>query len=42
MSLAQVGDTLYVQDVPLKYLFDPELKKRTPPPFRAVAVKLPQ
>jgi sugar lactone lactonase YvrE len=42
VSLAQVGDTVYVLDVPLKYLFDPEKKKQTPPPFRAVAVKLQQ
>nr|WP_294516819.1 hypothetical protein [uncultured Rhodopila sp.] len=42
VSPAQVGDTVYVLDVPLKYLFDPEKKKQTPPPFRAVAVKLQQ
>ena len=42
VSAAQVGDTVYVLDVPLKYLFDAEKKKQTPPPFRAVAVKLQQ
>jgi sugar lactone lactonase YvrE len=42
VAVAQVGDTAYVLDVPLKYLFNPELKKRTPPPFRAVGVKLAQ
>lgn len=42
VAVAQVGDTAFVLDVPLKYLFDPEMKKRTPPPFRAVGVKLAQ
>jgi len=42
VSLAQIGDTIYVLDVPLKYLFEPDFKKRSPPPFRAEAVKLPQ
>lgn len=42
VSLAQVGGTVYVLDVPLKYLFDPQFKTRTPPPFRAVAVPLPR
>ena len=42
VAVAQVGDTAYVLDVPLKYLFDPEAKKRTPPPFRAVGVTLPR
>ncbi len=42
VSLAQVGDTVYVLDVPLKYLFDADFKKRSPPPFRAEAVKLQQ
>jgi hypothetical protein len=42
VAVAQVGDIAYVLDVPLKYLFDPEAKKRTPPPYRAVGVKLPQ
>jgi sugar lactone lactonase YvrE len=42
VSLAQVGDTVYVLDTALKYLFDPEAKKKTPPPFTAFAVKAPQ
>ena len=42
VSLWQVGDTVYVLDVPLKYLFDPKMKGKTPPPFTANAVKLPQ
>jgi sugar lactone lactonase YvrE len=42
VSVTQVGDTAYVLDVPLKYLFDAEAKKSAPPPFRAVAVKLAQ
>jgi len=25
----------------LKYLFDPDMKKKTPPPFKATPVKLP-
>ncbi len=41
VSLAQVGHVVYVLDVPLKYLFDPEKKKQTPPPFTAFEVKLP-
>ncbi len=41
VSLAQVGTMVYVLDVPLKYLFDPEKKKQKPPPFTAVAVQLP-
>jgi sugar lactone lactonase YvrE len=42
VSLAQVGDTIFVLDVPLKYLLDPDFKKQTPPPFKAFAVKAPQ
>jgi sugar lactone lactonase YvrE len=43
VSLVQVGDTIYVLDVPLRYLLGPEAKKKMPPPpFRAVAVKAPQ
>jgi sugar lactone lactonase YvrE len=38
VALAQVGDTVYVLDVPLKYLFDPQLKGQSPKPFTAVAV----
>ena len=41
VSLAQVGHMVYVLDVPLKYLFDPEKKKQKPPPFTAFAVQLP-
>ena len=40
VSLAQVGDTVYVLDVPLKYLFDPQFKGQNPKPFRAIAVTL--
>jgi sugar lactone lactonase YvrE len=42
VSLAQVGDTIYVLDVPLRYLFDPKLKTEKPPPFTAFAVKAAQ
>ncbi len=42
VSLAQVGDTVYVLDVPLKYLFDPKMKGKTPPPYTASGVKLTQ
>ena len=43
VSLVQVGDTVYVLDVPLRYLLGQEAKdKKTPPPFKAVAVKAPQ
>ncbi len=41
VSLAQVGNMVYVLDVPLKYLFDPEKKKQKPPPFTAFAIQLP-
>ncbi|NOG71456.1 SMP-30/gluconolactonase/LRE family protein [Roseicella sp. DB1501] len=42
VSLARHGDTIYVLDVSLKYLFDPKLKSQTPPPFRAIAVAQPK
>jgi sugar lactone lactonase YvrE len=42
VSLAQIGDTVYVLDDPLKYLLGPEAKTMKPPPFTASAVKLPQ
>jgi streptogramin lyase len=42
VSLAQVEDTVYVLDVPLKYLFDPKMKTQTPPPFTAFPVKVAQ
>jgi sugar lactone lactonase YvrE len=43
VSLAQVGDQIYVLDVPLRYLLGPEAKaKKAPPPFKASAVKAPQ
>jgi sugar lactone lactonase YvrE len=42
VALAQVGETIYVLDVPLKYLFDPKAKTQKPPPFTAFAVKQPQ
>jgi sugar lactone lactonase YvrE len=42
VSLAQVGDTIYVMDTPLRYLLNPEWKNKTPPPFTAFSVKAPQ
>lgn len=42
VAVTQVHDTAYVLDVPLKYLFDPGMKSRKPPPFKAVAVPLSQ
>jgi sugar lactone lactonase YvrE len=41
VSLYQVGNVVYVLDVPLKYLFNPKLKDKGPP-FKAVAVPLKQ
>ena len=36
VSLAQVGDQIYVLDAPLRYLLGPEAKeKKAPPPFKA-------
>jgi sugar lactone lactonase YvrE len=43
VSLAQVGDQIYVLDVPLRYLLGQEAKDhKTPPPFKASAVNAPQ
>ncbi len=43
VSLVQVGDTIYVLDVPLRFLLGQEAKdKKAPPPFKAIAVKAPQ
>jgi hypothetical protein len=43
VSLAQVGDQIYVLDVPLRYLLGPEGKdKKTPPPFKASTVPAPK
>lgn len=43
VSLVQVGDQIYVLDVPLRYLLGQEAKdKKAPPPFKAFAVKAPQ
>jgi sugar lactone lactonase YvrE len=43
VSLVQVGDQIYVLDVPLRYLLGQEAKdKKAPPPFTAFAVKAPQ
>jgi sugar lactone lactonase YvrE len=42
VAVTQVGDTAYVLDVPLKYLFESSMKSQTPPPFTAVAVPLSQ
>jgi sugar lactone lactonase YvrE len=42
VSLAQVGDQIYVLDVPLRYLLGPEAKaKKAPPPFKATPVPAP-
>lgn len=42
VSLAQVGDQIYVLDVPLRYLLGPEAKeKKAPPPFKASTVPAP-
>ena len=36
VALAQVGDQIYVLDVPLRYLLGQEAKdKKAPPPFKA-------
>ncbi len=43
VSLAQVGDQIYVLDVPLRYLLGQEAKdKKAPPPFKATAVRAPK
>ena len=43
VSLVQAGDTIYVLDVPLRYLLGQEAKdKKTPPPFKAFAVPSPK
>jgi sugar lactone lactonase YvrE len=43
VSLVQVGDTVYVLDVPLRYLLGPEAKNKVPPPpFKAIAVPAPK
>jgi sugar lactone lactonase YvrE len=43
VSLVQAGDTIYVLDVPLRYLLGQEAKdKKAPPPFTAFAIKAPQ
>jgi sugar lactone lactonase YvrE len=43
VSLVQVGDTVYVLDVPLRYLLGPEAKNKVPPPpFKAFAVPAPK
>jgi outer membrane protein assembly factor BamB len=41
VSVTQVGDTAWVLEGQLSYLFDPKLKDQKPGPFRAYAVKLP-
>jgi hypothetical protein len=40
VSLWQVGDTIYVLDVPLKYMFVPNLRGKGPP-AKAFAIKAP-
>ena len=43
VSLAQVGDQIYVLDAPLGYLLGPEAKdKKAPPPFKASTVPAPK
>jgi sugar lactone lactonase YvrE len=43
VSLVQVGDQIYVLDVPLRYLLGPEAQaKKPPPPFKASTVPAPQ
>ena len=43
VSLVQVGDQIYVLDVPLRYLLGPEAKeKKAPPPFKASTVPAPK
>jgi sugar lactone lactonase YvrE len=43
VSLAQVGDQIYVLDVPLRYLLGQEAKdKKAPPPFKASTVPAPK
>jgi sugar lactone lactonase YvrE len=43
VSLAQVGDQIYVLDAPLRYLLGPEAKdKKAPPPFKASTVPAPK
>jgi sugar lactone lactonase YvrE len=41
VSLWQVGQTIYVLDVPLSFLLDPKKKNEKPPPFTAFAVPAP-
>jgi hypothetical protein len=41
VSLVQVGGVAYVLDDPLRYLVNPEFNKKSGPPVRAIAVKLP-
>jgi sugar lactone lactonase YvrE len=43
VSLAQVGDEIYVLDVPLRFLLGPEGKEhKAPPPFKATPVPAPK
>jgi sugar lactone lactonase YvrE len=43
VSLAQVGDQIYVLDVPLRYLLGPEAKdKKAPPAFKVSTVPAPK
>jgi sugar lactone lactonase YvrE len=43
VALAQVGDQIYVLDVPLRYLLGQEGKDhKAPPPFKAIAVPAPK
>ena len=38
----KVGDTIYVLDVPLSYVFDAAKKGQQPPPFAAIPVPTPK
>ena len=42
VALTQVGDIVYVLDVPIKLLFGSRWWRKTPPPFTAFAIKAPQ
>jgi len=43
VGLSQVGDQIYVLDVPLRYLLGPEAKEhKPPPPFKATPVPAPK
>lgn len=41
VEVTTVGNIAYVMNTALKYLFNPEYKSKSPPPFTAFAVRLP-